>query len=267
MSTQIRPPRTRSTGGRTLMLLGVLLALAAGTIVIYVVSSAVGPSTHTVTVVVAAKQVNAGTILSTTTSNTNYTLISDAFTLKQVDSGFVPTDAYPFTNQTKLQSDLGDQVVVGTFYPGDILRQPDPRLVPLGQAAPGSLTNRNPGALPKGDVLFPMRVDNLQQLGLVPGDHVDILANFCGTSTGSSCSCSATICERQTTFQNIYVYAVQQSLVYLVVSHQDALDMKTLMEDSTLTFVLRSPADTDVVSTTPSTGPSVARRFHVTAQP
>ena len=38
MAAPARPPRPRSGGGRTLMLLGVLLALAAGTIVIYIVS-------------------------------------------------------------------------------------------------------------------------------------------------------------------------------------------------------------------------------------
>jgi hypothetical protein len=51
MSAQIRQPRTRGGGGRTLMLLGVILALAAGIMVIYVVSTAGGPQTHEVTVV------------------------------------------------------------------------------------------------------------------------------------------------------------------------------------------------------------------------
>ena len=84
MGAPSRPPRARSSGGRTLMLLGVLLALAAGTIVIYIVSQATGSPSQTVQGVIAAKAIPAGTELlaapsTSGTPNPNTMLVADAF--------------------------------------------------------------------------------------------------------------------------------------------------------------------------------------------
>ncbi len=269
MSTQIRPPRTRATGGRTLMLLGVLLALAAGTIVIYVVSAAVGPQSHTITVVVANKDLPASTILSASVSDDRHTLVTDAFATKSVNSDFVPDGAYVYTDMTHLTTALNDQVVVGQFYKGDILRQNDPRLVAVGNAAVGSLTLRNPAQLPKGDVLYPLKVDNLQDLGIVAGDHIDILVTYCvvgSVASGNVSGCPNANNETQTTMQNTYVYAVQQSTLYVVVSHQDALTLKLISETGKWIIVLRAAGDSDPANTTPVGGSYIFSHFKFSAQ-
>jgi len=93
MAAPARPPRTRASGGRTMMLLGVLLALAAGTIVIFIVSQATSSATQSVTVVVAKSDLPAGTTLSVDTSDKSHMLISDAFVTKSVSADFVPQNA------------------------------------------------------------------------------------------------------------------------------------------------------------------------------
>ena len=246
MATQVRPPRTRSTGGRTLMLLGVMLALAAGIIVIYVVSTAVGPATHETTVVVAQENLSASTILSNSTTDATHTLISTAFATKQVNTDFVPADAYVFQSQSLLNQDLTDKVVVGQFFVGDILRQKDPRLVPLGQGAAGSLTLLNPAELPSGSVIFPLSVDKVT--GLVPGDHVDVLASSCIVPANQT-SCPPGNNITVTTLQNVYVYAVGKDVIDVVLTHQQALELKFIAENSKVTLVLRKPGDTSTITT------------------
>lgn len=270
MATQMRQPRTRSGGGRTLMLLGVLLALAAGTIVIYVVSQATGSGAHTVTVVVASQNLTPGKVLSATVNDAQHVLISNAFTTKQVNADFVPTDAYTYVDTSHLNLTFNDMVVVGQFYQGDILRNNDPRLVPQGQAAIGSLTNLNPAALPKGDVLFPLKVDNLDSLALVQGDHVDILLTVCltnGTTSSSSGSCLMNDAQSQTTLQDVYVYAVEKGILYVVLSHQDALTLKVITDNASVTLVVRAPGDTDPANTFPATGSYIFSHFKFSNQP
>jgi hypothetical protein len=228
------------------MLLGVMLALAAGIIVIYVVSTAVGPATHTTTVVVAQENLSASTILSTSTTDTSHTLISTAFTTKQVNTDFVPQDAYPFQGQSQLAQYLNDKVVVGQFFVGDILRNPDPRLVQLGQAAANSLTLINPAELPAGSVIFPLSVDKVE--GLVAGDHVDVLASGCIVPPGET-SCPPANNVTVTTLQNVYVYAVGKDVIDVVLTHQQALELKFIAENSKITLVLRKPGDTNTIAT------------------
>jgi hypothetical protein len=259
MATQVRPPRTRNSGGRTLMLLGVVLALAAGIIVIYVVSTAVGPATHTMTVVVANQNLTANTILSSGTTDATHTLISTAFTTKQVNSDFVPQDAYPFTNQNQLNIDLNDKVVIGQFFAGDILRKDDPRLIALGNAAVGSLTNLNPAELPKGSVIFPFTTD--KPIGLVAGDHVDLLVTACIVGSAAQSSCPTTQDETQTTLQNLYVYAVTKDNIYLVLTHEQALEVKFLLEHTKITMVLRKPGDDATTPTTIVDGPYIVNKY------
>ncbi len=265
MSTQMRPPRTRSTGGRTLMLLGVLLALAAGTIVIYVVSAAVGPTQHLTTVIVAAEPIQSGMILSASTKDEKHIPISEAFVTKPVNADFAPADAMPFTDQSKLNVALTDMVVVGQFYTGDILRQNDARLVPVGQAPAGSLTLKNPGQLPKGDVLYPLKLSGSDTLSFVPGDRVDMLVTMCAVTNETS-SCNDLNKISQTTLQNLYIYAVTKDELYVVVSHQDALTLQAL-KSGDITLVLRAPGDTDPAKTNAVNTTSVANQFHFTVQP
>ena len=267
MATQMRQPRTRSGGGRTLMLLGVLLALAAGTIVIYVVSQATGTGAHTVTVVVAAQDLPAGKVLSATASDDSHVQISTAFVTKQVNADFVPQGAYTFTDETQLTSDLLDKVVVAQFYQGDILHANDARLAKIGSVATGSLTLRNPGALPAGDVLYPLKVGDIGSLGLVPADRIDILVTYCivNGNTGGSQSCPSTNDETQATLQNVYVYAVTPSGVFVVLTRQDALTMKLITDSGgNIAVVIRAPGDTTTGGTFPATGSYIYSHFHFT---
>lgn len=257
MTTQVRPPRTRGTGGRTLMLLGVLLALAAGIIVIFVVSQAAGPNSSMTTVVVAAQNLAPGSVLTTTATNPTDIPITTAFTTKQVNASFVPADAYVYTNGSKLTADLTDQVIVGQFYTGDILRSPDKRLAPLGSAAPGSVTLVNPGQLPAGSVIYPLSADKVT--GFVPGDHVDVLVTVApGDLTGNPGTTSDVT---QTTLQDVYVYAVGPTVIDLVLTHQQALDLKFLVEHGKVTLALRKPGDDGPAVTAPVNGQYILNQF------
>src|SRR5437868_9757513 len=99
MAAPGRPPRPRGSGGRTLMLLGVLLALAAGTIVIYIVSQATSTGPQLQTVVAAKIDLPANTVLSSTTTDAQHMLIKDAFVEEQIPVTSVPANAYVFTSQ------------------------------------------------------------------------------------------------------------------------------------------------------------------------
>src|SRR5579885_320950 len=102
MQTQVRPPRQRSSGGRTLMLLGLVLALAAAGLVLYVTSSVQNVFVQTASVVVAAQDLKAGTILTVDNGQAPSMRIQDAFAVKQIDVKLKPTNAYVFTNQDAL---------------------------------------------------------------------------------------------------------------------------------------------------------------------
>lgn len=246
------------------MLLGVLLALAAGTIVIYVVSAATGSASHTVMVVVAAKDLPSSTILSSSTSDTTHTLISDAFTTKPVNSEFAPANVYVYQNPDRLNADLNDKVIIGQFYAGDILRLDDPRLVKLGEAAVGSLTNRNPAELPRGSVIYPFQADKLD--GFVPGDHIDILVTACivnlSSSAGGGTNCNGITDITQTTLQNLYVYAVGKDVLDVVLTHQQALELKFIAEHGKVTIVLRKSGDSDPDNTTSVNGQYIISHFN-----
>jgi Flp pilus assembly protein CpaB len=263
MSAQIRQPRTRGGGGRTLMLLGVILALAAGILVIYVVTTAAGPGGgHEVTVVVAAKDITASTILSASSpTDPSHTQISQAFTTKSVNSDFVPQGAYNFVSTSQLNIDLNDEIVTGQFYAGDILRAADPRLAKLGSIGPGSLTFRNPAALPKGSVLYPVSVENLESLGLVSGDHVDVLVTYCGVKGVDQAFLNG--CATQTTLENVFVYAVNKGILYVVLTHQDALTLQLIEQTGAkVALAIRKPGDTDPANTVPITGQYIYSHFH-----
>lgn len=268
MQAPVRPNRARASGGRTLILLGVLLALAAGAIVIFVVSTyGGGPLASTVSVVVATTDIPAGATLTTGPSQ-NCSLqtaanagkgpitcqISTVFVVKSVNTDFAPANAYKFTNQNDLNKLLNSEVVSGTFYAGEILRKDDPRLVPAGAGAPGSMTSLNPGKLPSGYVLAEIPLST--KPAVVPGDHVDVLATDCSIPSKQG------KCEAQTTLQNVYVYAVSGNNVFVVLKHQDAVTALFLTNTaSNYELVIRKPGDDGNITTTPVDSQSIASQF------
>lgn len=260
MGAPNRPARARSSGGRTLMLLGVLLALAAGTIVIFVVSTVVPPTGSSVNVVVAAKDLPTSTILSVTANDATHTLISTAFVEQTMPENVAPKNALTFTSQDNLNILLNDKVIVGAFYQGEVLRQNDPRLVPAGQAALNSLTLLHPDQLQKGDVLieFPLPDSGGGKPALVSGDHIDLLVTECNLVGAKSQGG----CETQTTIENIYVYAVIGNSAWLVLSHQQALDLKFLKETGKTDIIIRRPTDTDPANTISVDASTIVSQFH-----
>ncbi len=258
MAAPTRQPRTRATGGRTLMLLGVLLALAAGTIVIFIVSQATSTTTQVVTVVVAKQDLPAGTILSVDTSDKNHTLITDAFVPKQVSADFVPANAFTYTTQDALNLELNNKVVVGSFYGGEILRHPDPRLVNLGQGAVGSFTNLNPAQLPAGSVLMEVPLNGAGVPLAVPGDYVDFIFSECFTSGGNG---GTQGCESQTTLQNVYVYTTSGSNLIVVLTHQQVLLLQYLQSTGKGEIVLRKPGDNAPAGTSPVSAQDIVKAF------
>jgi Flp pilus assembly protein CpaB len=262
MGAPSRPPRARSSGGRTLMLLGVLLALAAGAIVIYIVSQATGTTAQTVQVVVAAKDIPAGTVLSASDATNGKMLVSDAFVAKPVNTDFAPPDAFTFTSPEDLAVKLNDHVTIADIFSGEILRQNDKRLVELGTTAPGSLTNFNPSALQPNQVLVVMPLTrgtgDASRSFVSTGDLVDILVTECSLP-GSK---DPTGCETQTTLQNVVVYAAFSSAIVVVLSHQDALTLKYLTETGKVDLALRKPGDNNTIQTTPVDGAYIVKNFH-----
>ncbi|HEX9036559.1 MAG TPA: hypothetical protein VF808_06160 [Ktedonobacterales bacterium] len=262
MQAPVRPTRARASGGRTLILLGVLLALAAGAIVIYIVSNAGGGGLGigTVNVWVANQDIPAGSVLSSTqnglgANGITYVPISTAFTQKGVNPDFAPKDALQNETATQLASDLNGEVVTSTFYAGEILRKPDPRLAAAGQGAPGSLTTNNPGQMKNGQVLAQIALS--AKPAVVPGDYVNIIATFCNIPNKPN------HCETQTTLKDVYVYAISGNTVFVVLSNQDAVNTLYLTTTaSNFELVIRKPGDTTVPTTTPADNQSTSSNFN-----
>lgn len=249
MQTQVRPPRQRSSGGRTLMLLGLVLALAAAGLVLYVTSSVQGVFVQTASVVVAKQNLKAGTVLTVGNSQpqANSMLISDAFAVQQVDKKIVPADAYVFTNQDALNTVLVNKVVKEDFLAGDVLRANDPRLALIGTTNGNSISNINPPAYANGQVLIELTQDN-GGLGLQPGDTIDIIATGAAKNGNGPNS--------QYIIGNIPVYAVDvpvKGKIWVVLSEHDALELTSWEQAGrTLTIVIRKPGDTsNPTQTTP----------------
>lgn len=253
------------------MLLGVLLALAAGAIVIYIVSTAVSAGSQTTTVVAAIKDLPAGSILTvqSTDPSKSYLSIKDAFTTKTVTASFVPQNALPYISDEDLNIKLNNQVIVGAFYAGDILRTSDPRLVQLGTGAAGSLTNLNPAQLPKGDVLAQFQVKaGKGNVGgkpiAAPGDYVDFVAYACVQPTNADGQNSGSqVCQAQTTLQNIYIYTVLSDSIIVVLTHEQSLELLAIdQKASALEITVRKPGDTEHVTTEAVTDAYIISHFN-----
>lgn len=242
------------------MLLGVLLALAAGTIVIYIVSQATNTGPQMTTVVVAAQTLNANTILvAQPQQGAQYVQISVAFKEISVPTESVPQDAFVWQGEQNLEATYNNYVVTGQFLAGDILRNKDPRLVQVGTGGSGSLTNIDPSRLHQNDVL--MAVDLQTVAGgkpiAVAGDYVDLLATACNLPGAHTSSC-----ESQTTLQSLYVYQVAGNTLILAVSHDTALKIMELKQvASTIEVVVRRPQDSGNNVSTHYVDPSAITSF------
>ena len=251
MQTQVRPPRQRSSGGRTLMLLGLVLALAAAAIVFYIANSVQGTLSQTEPVVVAQINLTAGTLLTLNNGQAPSVRIQDAFVVQQLDKKLVPANAYIYTNQDALNTTLNNKVVREDFLVGDILRAPDPRLADIGTTSGLSLTNVNPPALKGGQVLFVMKLNN-EDYGVQPGDMIDIIVTGPFGPKGSTGS------EIFNPAHPILVYAVDvpaKDKIILVVDELQAVSLAQLENNgATLTIVIRKPGDTTPAPTQPVYG-------------
>jgi Flp pilus assembly protein CpaB len=267
MQTQVRPARPRSSGGRTLMLLGLVLALAAAAIVFYITSNVQGTSSELVSVVVAQVDLPSGTILTVNNASKNTVRIQDAFGVKKVDKQLAPQNAYVYINQDKLNTDLNNKVVRQDILASDVLRVNDPRLADIGTTSGTSLTNLNPPAQGTGDVLMILSLDN-GAIGVQPGDLVDIIATgsfqpvdpTTGKPTGPTDTLS------QTTLTNVLIYAVDtpaKGKIVVVLKNQDAIYLSYLEHGGgfTLTLVIRKPGDTSDPGTQSVDATSIFQHF------
>lgn len=259
MSTQIRAPRAKVSNGKSLIFLGVFLALISGGLVFYVLSTA-SSGAHQITVVVANKSIPKGSILDANGNDqAPYVSLDGAFKPVNIPSTSAPADALPYT--TDNIKALNNYVVVGDIQNGDIIHKPDARLQPAGSASGTSEVNIDPQYMPAGDVIIAVHgVSNA--VGAQQGDYVDILATLClqPNQAGYKCVNSTT-----TTMENLRVYAVDQptkGTILLAVSHQDALVLKYLEDQgSNLEFVIRNPSDTAPAGTTQIDSNYIQGRF------
>lgn len=245
-------PRPRaSSGGTPLIVLGIVLALITAVLVFFLTTGAGGgnASGQGVTVVMAAQSLTPGMVLSATQSGNGYARITDVFHVEHLPANAVPADAYSFSTWADLSSALNNQIVVAPFYVGDILRHNDGRMQSLGAGPVNSLTNHNLVAIPEGDVLVALHTDASPglQIGAQEGDHVDLLATECVQALASRGGCQVA----QTTLQNLVIYKVDANIIYLAVTHEDALVLKLLVETARLDLVVRKPGDTSTVATQP----------------
>lgn len=232
------PRRPTRSGGLPLIALGILLALATGLLVLFITSGAtpVGAAA-TVPVVVAAQTLPTGTVLSADLADA-YTHVKDVFVTQRVPGDAIPPNAYRYTSIDDLARNLfaQKQIVLSVILAGDVLHTHDPRIVPLGNTPGNSIVNLHPNELVPGSVLFALSGETT--VGAQPGDHVDVLASLC--VPGAKGNCQVT----QTTLQNLLVYSLSGANVLLVVvTHQEAVALKLLIESSKIDLVLRKPGD------------------------
>jgi Flp pilus assembly protein CpaB len=234
------------------MLLGVVLALLSGVLVIFIVSNVTNTNAQTEQVVVVTQQIPAGTVLGVTQVQTD-------FAVKSYPVSLAPAGAYLFSTQDSLNVKLNQQVTTVDLYPGDVLLNTDPRIAPVGQAAAGSLTSLNPGAIATGDELFPLQYTNPSSSTrgfAVAGDRVDVIVQECGAPWTTDGSCAV-----QTTYQDLLVYATFNGYIIVVVKQEDAQALKLLATSGNITLALRKPGDSANNPTTATTPATVARQF------
>lgn len=234
------------------MLLGIVLALLSGVLVVYIVSNVTNNNVQTEQVVVVTQPIQAGIVIG-------LPQIQQDFAVKSYPAALVPAGAYIFTTQDALNLKLNQQVATDNLYPGDVLLSTDSRIAPVGQAASGSLTSTNPGDIKAGDVLFPFQYSNPTSSTrgfVVAGDTVDVIVQECGTPWSANGSC-----EVQTTYQNLVIYATFNGFIIVVVTPQQAQDLKLLASTGNVSLAIKKPGDSSQTTTQPVTAASVAKEF------
>jgi hypothetical protein len=256
------PARPKSPGGTPLIILGIVLAVVAAILVLFLTTGGGGGggvgSGGTVNVVMAAQSLSPGTVLSKDTSSQGYVRVGTAFHVERLPASAVPSDAYTFTTMDALLQALDNSIIQSPFLQGDILRNPDNRMAKIGSSAVKSIVNHKPDDLQAGQVLFALHATGDLQIGVQEGDHIDLLATECVSGSGhSSGNCQVA----QTTLQDLAVYMVANGLIYIAVSHQDALILKILVETAKLDVVLRKPGDDAHASTQPVDSGTIISRY------
>ena len=66
---------------------------------------------------------------------------------------------------------------------------------------------------------------------------------------------------RKTTLQNVYIYYAQTDGLGVVLSHQDALTLKYLLETGKATLVIRKPGDDSAVQTSAVDSSYIVKQF------
>lgn len=257
------PRQTRSGGGMPLIILGVILALGAGALVLYLT----GNGGQSVTVIVASQAIDPGRVLTTDSSKTDdpYMPVSQAFHTEHIPADLVPSDALLPTGTDDWAGQLNGHMTTSAFSQGDILRKQGneiARTEPVGSGPLNSLTRKDPAEIATGDVLFSLHIDQGITLPIVAGDHLDILASTmdCPIANQSSCHLA------QTTLQNVLVYANDKTMgLIIVLSHQDALALKLLNETTKIDLVVRKPDDTSSAGTTTVDIPWLMTHYGFTA--
>ncbi len=167
--------------------------VAAGILVIYIVSNATQQAGATEPVVVVTQHIGVGQTLSASVMQSdlvimNY-LVSD-----------VPAGAYNFTTQDALNVKLASQVATQNLYPGDVLLASD-RI--HQQRLSSSITSL--GTIPTGSVVSCLTTATCPRVGKPSWswEHIDIIVSESGSPW------YANGCETQTTFRT-GVYATSQ---------------------------------------------------------
>jgi hypothetical protein len=256
------PARPKTTGGTPLIILGIVLAVIAAILVLFLTTGGGGVvnTSGTVSVVMAAQSLPPGTVLAKDGATNGTMRVADAFHVERLPPAAVPSDAYIFTTTDALATALDSQIIQSPFLAGDILRATDTRMAKIGSSAIKSVVNHKPSSLLPGQVLFALHASGDLQIGVQEGDHIDLLATECiQGSKGGGCQLA------QTTLQDLNIYLVQSGLIFVAVSHQDALILKLLVETAKLDIVLRKPGDDGHVTTQAVDTGSIISRFGFTA--
>ncbi|MBA3822824.1 MAG: hypothetical protein H0X24_02825 [Ktedonobacterales bacterium] len=257
------PTRPKASGGTPLIILGIVLAVIAAILVLFLTTGGGGvvSAGNTVNVVMAAQSLSPGTVLAKDGTASGYVRVADAFHVERLPPAAVPSDAYAFTSTDALATALDNQIVQSPFLAGDILRTQDNRMAKIGSSAVKSVVNHKPSSLQAGQVLFALHASGDLQIGLQEGDHIDLLATECVQANAKASGCQVA----QTTLQDLSIYMVANGLIFVAVSHQDALILKILVETAKLNVVLRKPGDDGHVTTQPVDAGSIISRFGFTA--
>lgn len=267
--------------GRLLLVIGILLALASGCLVFFLMSRQVqqpGPAqVPTRKVVVAVQDLPAGT-----------PIVPDAITLMEKPVTEVPADALASLEKTR------GKLAAVDIYRGDIITEE------MLTTKEKILREKPIYMIPPGKVAFTIRVDELSSVAysIQPGDYVDILVGIDFIDVDRESQCEKPCPEgfpgeqlprhvTQLTLQNIPVLSVglrteitpteeieptyqgiSYSYITLLLSQQDALVLKYLREIGAIVdLALRNPDDKNIVSTEAVTLEYILRRFNIPIPP